>query len=73
VTVVVATWASGRRIDAPPFEFARALRPATVMGVWDRFGLWTVLAVLLVAAAYAYPIVTLLAHTRYGSPPFQPF
>jgi cytochrome c oxidase subunit 1 len=73
VTIVLATWVSGRRIEAPPFEFAQSLRPATAMGLWDRFGLWTVLAVLLVIAAYAYPLLTLLAHPRYGSPPFQPF
>ena len=73
VTVVLATWVSGRRIEPPPFEFARALRPAIAIGLWDRFGLWTVLAVLLVIAAYAYPIISLVAHPRYGSPPFQPF
>ena len=73
VTIVLATWVSGRRIEAPPFQFAQSLRPATAIGLWDRFGLWTIIAVVLVAAAYAYPLVTLLAHPRYGSPPFQPF
>lgn len=73
VTVVLATWTSGRRIETPSFEFAQSLRPATAMGLWDRFGLWTIVAVILVAAAYAYPLLTLLAHQRYGSPPFQPF
>jgi cytochrome c oxidase subunit 1 len=73
VAVVVATWVSGRRIPAPAFEFAVPLQPATSMGLWDRFGLWTIVAVLLVAAAYAYPLISLLAHPRYGSPPFQPF
>ena len=29
--------------------------------------------ILLVAAAYAYPLLTLLAHPRYGSPGFKPF
>jgi len=29
--------------------------------------------VLLVAVAYGYPLLHLFAHTRYGSPPFQPF
>jgi len=73
VVVVAATWIGGKRIPAPAFEFAVPLRPPTAPGVWDRFGLWTVLAVLLVAVAYGYPLLHLLAHTRYGSPAFQPF
>jgi cytochrome c oxidase subunit 1 len=73
VTVVCATWFAGRRIQAPPFEFAVPLRPVTTIGVWDRLGAWTAVAVVLVALAYGYPLYTLLSHTRYGSPPFQPF
>jgi cytochrome c oxidase subunit 1 len=73
VTVVVGTWLSGRRIDAPPFEFAVPVQPVTDTGIWDRFGLWTAVAVVLVAAGYAYPLFTLLTHPRFGSPPFQPF
>jgi hypothetical protein len=53
VTVVLATWIGGRRIQAPPFEFAMPLRPATTLGVWDRFGMWTALAAVLIALAYA--------------------
>jgi cytochrome c oxidase subunit 1 len=73
VTVVVATWTAGRRIEAPAFEFASPLRPVTSMGVWDRYGMWTVLAVILVLLAYAYPLLSLLSHERFGSPPYQPF
>jgi cytochrome c oxidase subunit 1 len=73
VLVVTTTWISGRRIDAPAFEFAVPLRPVMSMGLWDRYGLWTVVAIVLVAMAYAYPLLTLLAHERFGSPPFQPF
>jgi cytochrome c oxidase subunit 1 len=73
VTVVVATWLAGPRIEAPAFEFAVPLEPVTTTGVWDRFGLWTMVAVVLVAIAYVYPLFTLLTHPRYGSPPFQPF
>lgn len=71
-TVVVATWLSGKKIAPPSFEFAAPLRPAAY-GIWDRFGMWTVLAIVLVAVAYGYPLIQLLRHTRYGSPPFQPF
>jgi cytochrome c oxidase subunit I len=73
VTVVLATWVAGKRIQPPAFEFAVPLVPATTMGVWDRFGLWTIVAILLVAAAYAYPLIQLLAHPRFGSPAFKPF
>jgi cytochrome c oxidase subunit 1 len=71
--VVAATWIAGRAIEPPAFEFAAPLRPVAARGLWDRLGLWTVVAVLLVAIAYAYPLITLLLHERFGSPPFQPF
>jgi len=72
VSVVIATWTSGKKIDAPPFEFAVPLRPP-VASIWDRFGLWTVVAIVLIAAAYAYPLAELLSHPRYGSPGFKPY
>jgi cytochrome c oxidase subunit 1 len=73
ILVVIATATAGRRIDAPTVAFAEPVDPVGAPGVWDRFGLWTVIAVVLVALAYAYPILTLVAHPRYGSPPYQPF
>jgi cytochrome c oxidase subunit 1 len=71
VLVVFTSWVSGRRVSVP-FEFAAPLRPPT-LGVWDRFGAWTVLAVVLIAVAYGYPLIQLVSHPRFGSPPFQPF
>jgi cytochrome c oxidase subunit 1 len=73
VTVVVGTWLSGRRIEPPAFEFAAPLRAVTAPGVWDRLGMWTVVAIILVAVAYAYPLAHLLSLERFGSPSFQPF
>jgi cytochrome c oxidase subunit 1 len=73
VVVVVATWLAGRRQQAPAFEFARALQPATAPGLWDRFGLWTAVAVVLIAIAYAYPLLHLLAQERFGSVGITPF
>jgi hypothetical protein len=32
-----------------------------------------VVAVVMVALAYAYPLISLLAIERFGSPPYQPF
>jgi len=72
VTVVFATWTTGKRIPPPPFEFAVPLRPPTGT-IWDRFGLWTIVAILLIAAAYAYPLFQLLSHPRFGSPGFKPY
>ena len=73
VAVFVATSTSGRRVEPPAFEFAVPLRPVGAPALWDRFGLWTLVAVVLVVLAYAYPIISLIGRTRYGSPPFQPF
>jgi cytochrome c oxidase subunit 1 len=81
VVVVVATWLGGRKAEAPAeaptesleFRFARPLEPVTETGIWDRVGMWTVLAVVLIAVAYAYPIAHLLSMERFGSPGFVPF
>jgi cytochrome c oxidase subunit 1 len=73
VAVVLITWTTGRRVEPPAFEFAMPLRPVGGPGLWDRFGMWTVVAVILVILAYAYPLITLIGRTRYGSPPYQPF
>jgi heme/copper-type cytochrome/quinol oxidase subunit 1 len=73
VVVVFATWTAGRRVQAPAFEFAVPLQPPAGLGVWDRFGVWTAVAVVLIAIAYAYPLFHLLSLKRYGSPPFTPF
>jgi cytochrome c oxidase subunit 1 len=71
--VVVATWTTGRRVEAPAFDLSVPLRPVTTMGIWDRFGLWTLVAIVLVALAYGYPLLSLLATERFGSPAYQPF
>jgi len=69
----MATATGARSAEAPAFEFAEPLRPVTSMGLWDRYGLWTIVAIVLVLLAYGYPLYTLLQHPRFGSPPFQPF
>jgi len=73
VVVVVATWLTGKRAEAKPFEFARPLVPVTTAGIWDRLGLWTLVAVVLIAVAYAYPLFHMLSMERFGSPGFTPF
>ena len=73
VVVVATTWIGGRKIEAPPFEFAEPLHPEPPPGVWDRLGMWTVVAAVLVVIAYAYPLYQLISHPRFGSPGFKPF
>jgi cytochrome c oxidase subunit 1 len=73
LVVVAASWFGRRRAEQPPFEFAAPLRPVAAPGVWDRLGAWTVVAVVLVAIAYAWPLIHLLSMERFGSPPFTPF
>ena len=73
--VVFGTLLWGRRLEpsaVPAFEYSVPLEPARA-GIWDRFGLWTVLAVVLILVAYAVPVAQHLALHRYGSPPFRPF
>ena len=71
--VTVTTWLSGRRTEEYRIEFARAMAPVRTVGLWDRLGLWTVVAVILVLAAYAYPVLHLYGIERFGSPGFSPF
>jgi cytochrome c oxidase subunit I len=73
LVVVVATVLAGRRGASTAFEFARALEPPREPGLWDRFGLWTIVAVVMVALAYAYPLIHLISQQRFGSPGVSPF
>ena len=41
--------------------------------VWDRFGLWAALAVILIVAAYGWPLWDLITMERFGSPGFKFF
>jgi cytochrome c oxidase subunit 1 len=73
--LVIAATATNREAAAPlSIEYAETLHPRRVdKGPWDRIGLWTVLAVILVVIAYAYPIASLLRLERFGSVGFSPF
>ena len=54
-------------------DFKRDHPEPDARSVWDRFGFWTALAVLLILAAYAYPLYELLSLERFGSPGFRVF
>ncbi len=72
--VVAGTLIWGRRLEKPPaIEYAVALEPVERRGIWDRLGLWSVVAVVLIAIAYFWPIAHLLSLERFGSPGFSPF
>lgn len=74
VLVAVGTVLWGERVEPPAVEYAEPLEPvAPGPLVWDRIGMWTVIAAVLVIIAYAYPIWELLSMERFGSPGFKPF
>ena len=76
VMVVAGTLWWGKRSEAAPqIEYAVPLEAEEPVGgtIWDRLGMWTVVAVILVAIAYFYPIFDLLSMERFGSPGFKPF
>jgi cytochrome c oxidase subunit I len=74
ILVMLGTGLAGKRGTPPPIEWAEPLEPVGPRaGLLDRFGLWTVVAVLLVLIAYAYPLWSHLHMQTYGSPGFSPF
>lgn len=76
VVVMLGTLLAGKRTPIVPIEWAEPLSPPAggfKTGIWDRLGLWFVVAVVLVILAYAVPVYDLMHLTRYGSPGFKPF
>jgi len=71
--VVATTWTTGRRTLVEAIEFAQPLAPVEQRGIWDRLGMWTAVAIVLIIIAYGYPLVSMLSHERFGSPGFVPF
>ena len=74
VLVVIGTWLGGKPRDAAPFEWAEPLEPVATRLTWlDRYGLWTLVAIVLVLIAYAYPLWAHLRMPTFGSPGYSPF
>jgi cytochrome c oxidase subunit 1 len=76
VLVMLGTMLAGRKTASEEIVWADSLgTPADgyQAGLWDRLGLWFVVAVVLVIIAYAIPLWDLLHLQRYGSPGFSPF
>lgn len=70
VIVVVKTVLYGKKVENHPIEFAKPLEAPRESGLWDRFGLWTAVAVVLIVAAYGYPLYELYTMQRFPSPGF---
>jgi hypothetical protein len=74
ILVMVGTALAGKRREPEPILWAEPLHPvAPRRTLLDRYGLWTVVAVILVLVAYAYPLWMHLRMARFGSPGFSPF
>ncbi len=74
ILVMVGTALAGKRREPEPVLWAEPLHPpAPQQTLLDRYGLWTVVAVILVLIAYAYPLWTHLHMVRFGSPGFRPY
>jgi cytochrome c oxidase subunit 1 len=75
LAVLIATVTTGKQhATVAPIELSQPLHaPSPGRDLWDRIGLWTVVAVVLIALAYGYPILHLLSMERFGSLPHQPF
>jgi cytochrome c oxidase subunit 1 len=72
--VMLGTVLAGRRAEQPVIQFAEPLEgePKRLL-IFDRIWVWVVLAVVLVALAYAYPLADHLGMGAIGSPGFKPF
>ncbi len=74
IAVMLGTGLAGKRVAPEPIEFAEPLEdPGDKASVLDKLWIWVVIAVVLVVAAYAYPIAEHLSIERFGSRGFSPF
>jgi len=72
--VMLGTGLAGKKREPEPIEWAEPLEPVSPRaGLLDRYGLWTVVAIVLVLIAYAVPLWQHLQMQRFGSPGFTPF
>jgi len=72
--VMLGTGLAGKRRPPDPIQWAEPLEPVSPRaGLLDRYGLWTVVAVVLVLIAYAVPLWQHLRMQTHGSPGYSPF
>jgi cytochrome c oxidase subunit 1 len=74
VGVLLATMLTMERGPLGEIEYAESIVPPVAgPSVWDRFGLWTAIAVILIALAYGPPLFHLHTMARFPSRGFSPF
>jgi cytochrome c oxidase subunit 1 len=74
VGVVVGTMLVAPRGERAPLEYAESLvAPTPEPSLWDRLGLWSAVALVLIIIAYARPLYHLHTMTRFPSQGFTPF
>jgi cytochrome c oxidase subunit 1 len=74
VGTVLATMLTSPEGARPSIEYAEPMSSAQPAGaLWDRFGFWTAVAVVMIGIAYAQPLYHLHSLTWYGSRGFSPF
>jgi len=75
VLVMLFTVTAGRKVEQGEIEFAEPLEPpGAKSAVFDRLGLWTIIAVVLLIVAYGVPIYQhLVMPGRPQAPGFSPF
>ncbi len=76
VMVMLGTLLAGKKTVPAAIEWAEALSEPEggyKSGIWDRLGLWFIIAVVVAIIAYAIPLWDIFHLTRYGSPGFKPF
>lgn len=72
--VMLGTVLAGAKRPQPAIAFAEPLEGApTKQSVFDRIGLWVVIAIVLVVIAYAYPLANHLGMETFGSPGFRQY
>jgi cytochrome c oxidase subunit 1 len=74
VGVLVGTMLVSPQGTTSPIEYAESLvAPTPGPSIWDRFGLWAAIAVVLILLAYAQPLYHLHTLARFPSRGFSPF
>ncbi|HJQ65998.1 MAG TPA: hypothetical protein VJ816_06460, partial [Gemmatimonadales bacterium] len=74
VMVMLGTWVAGKKRELDPIEWAEPLEPVSAKAGWlDRYGMWSLVAIVIILVAYAVPLWHHLQMPRFGSPGFKPF
>ena len=70
LVLIVSALGNGPRVERS-FEYAESLETSNTRTMWDRLGMWSLVAAILVILAYGGPIWDLLRLERFGSSGFR--